>query len=250
MAGSPASANRLMCSTSPAATANRRSGRIIWPASAARTARCATRSRTSTAAAMLIRRRAAKASCKEQGKRASPGSVGRRTHRLRGPKVSPPTAATAPHLAGVATIEVIKARSDATAVPVAGDEPDAFACGPAETRRRPRRESGAVDDEIAAVGGLHDLDHVLLGRQRVLVLVVVLVVPRARVVHVVREGRRGYQHGQRERRHPFQHDVRLPADAAGRIEAIFSAAKGTRLRDSVRRWGHVANFVECTSLIR
>src|SRR5262249_57822324 len=103
---------------------------------------------------------------------------GRRSHRLRGPKVSPPTAAAAPHLASVATIEVIKARSDATAVPVAGDEPDAFARGPAETRGRARREPGAVDDEIAAVGGLHDLDHVLLRRQRVPVHVVLPVLPR------------------------------------------------------------------------
>src|SRR5947209_13560302 len=161
-------------------------------------ARCAMRSRTSTAAATLIRRRAAKASRKERGKRASPGWVGRGTHRLRGPKVSPPTAATAPHLAGVATIEVIKERGDATAVPVAGDEPDAFARGPAETRRCPRRESGAVDDEIAAVGGLHDLDHMLLRRQSV--LIVVLVVPRAMIFQLSRKGRSAYQHGQRERR--------------------------------------------------
>src|SRR5262249_56474655 len=84
----------------------------------------------------------------------------------------PPTAAAARYVAGVATIEVIKARSDATAVPVAGDEPDAFACGPAETRRRQCREPRAVDDEIAAVRGLHDLDHVLLGRQREPVLIV------------------------------------------------------------------------------
>src|SRR5947209_3567904 len=111
---------------------------------------------------------------------------------------SPPTAATAPHLAGVATIEVIKERGDATAVPVAGDEPDAFARGPAETRRCPRRESGAVDDEIAAVGGLHDLDHMLLRRQSV--LIVVLVVPRAMIFQLSRKGRSAYQHGQRERR--------------------------------------------------
>src|SRR5215471_13849358 len=140
---------------------------------------------------------------------------------------SPPTAAAAPHIAGVATIEVIKARSDATAVPVAGDEPDAFACGPAETRRRARREAGAVDDEIAAVGGLHDLDHVLLGRQRVPVLVVVLVVPRARVfllLLLLRKRRRVYQHGQRERRHPFEHFL-PPLTALERIEAIFRAAK-------------------------
>src|SRR5215468_2771 len=197
MAGSPASANRRMCSTSPAATANRRSGRITWPASAARTARCATRSRTSTAAATLIRRRRTKARCKEQR-----GSAPRKKT-----SSSPPAAAATPHIAGVATIEVIKARSDATAVPVAGDEPDAFACGPAETRRRARREAGAVDDEIAAVGGLHDLDHVLLGRQIVPVLVIVLVVPRATVflLLLLRKRRRVYQHGQRERRHPFEH---------------------------------------------
>src|SRR5215470_2729433 len=212
MAGSPASANRRMCSTSPAATANRRSGRITWPASAARTARCATRSRTSTAAATLIRRRRTKARCKEQR-----GSAPRKKT-----SSSPPAAASTPHIAGGATIEVIKARSDATAVPVAGDEPDAFACGPAETRRRQCREPRAVDDEIAAVRGLHDLDHVLLGRQRE----PVLIVPRARVVHVGREGRRACQRGQRERRHPFEHDLWPPANGAGRIEAIFSAAKG------------------------
>src|SRR5215467_1000230 len=205
-----------MCSTSPAATANRRSGRAILPASAARAARRATRSRTSTAAVTPIRRRRAKAPCKEQWFRA-----------LQKTSSSPPTAAAAPHITGVATIEVIKARRDATAVPVAGDEPDAFACGPAETRRRARREAGAVDDEIAAVGGLHDLDHVLFGRQRVPVLVVVLVVPRGRVfLLLLRKRRRGYQHGQRERRHPFEHNLRLPADGGGRIEAIFSPAKG------------------------
>src|SRR6266568_3039212 len=164
----------------------------------------------------------------------NPSPQGRGTHRLRGLKVSPPTAAAAPHLAGVATIEVIKERGDAAAVPVAGDEPDAFARGPAETGRRPRREAGAVDDEIAAVGGLHDLDHVLLGRQRVPVLVVVSVVPRARVFHLVRKRRRAYQHGQRERRHPFEHYLGLPADGAGRIEAIFSAAKGTPARPDRR----------------
>src|SRR5262245_38888429 len=179
-------------------------------------ARRATRSRTSTAAATPIRRRLAKAPCKAQG-----------DPRPQKTSSSPPTAAATPHIAGVATIEVIKARSDATAVPVAGDEPDAFACGPAETRRRARREAGAVDDEIAAVGGLHDLDHVLFGRQRVAVLVVVLVVPRARVfLLLLRKRRRGYQHGQRERRHAFEHNLRLPADGGGRIEAIFSPAKG------------------------
>src|SRR5262249_44573039 len=63
----------LTCSTSPAATANRRSGRAILPASAVLTARRATRSRTSTAAATPIRQRplrhrTAQAPCKEQGK--------------------------------------------------------------------------------------------------------------------------------------------------------------------------------------
>src|SRR5262249_49654112 len=160
-AGSPASANRLTCSTSPAATANRRSGRAILRASAAPTVRRATRSRTSMAAATPIRRRRAKAPSKGQGSGA--------------PKTasSPPTAAAAaPHVAGVATIEVIKARGDAAAVPVPCNEPDAFPRGPAETSRRPCREPRAVDDEIAAVRGLHDFDHVLLGRQIVPVLIV------------------------------------------------------------------------------
>src|SRR5262249_5152658 len=158
-------------------------------------ARRATRSRTSTAAATPIRRRLAKAPCKEQG-----------DPRPQKTSSSPPTAAAAPHLAGIATIEIVKERSDATAVPVAGDEPDAFACGPAETGRRPRRESGAVDDEIAAVGGLHDLDHVLLRRQRV----AVRGVPPARIIHTVRKGGRAYRHGQRERRQPFEHFFASP----------------------------------------
>src|SRR5215831_3003100 len=143
---------------------------------------------------------------------------------------SPPPTAAAPHLARAAAIEIIKDRSDATAVPVPCNEPDAFPRGPAETRRRSRREAGAVDDEIAAVGGLHDLDHVLLGRQRV----PVLIVPRTSVFRLVRKGRRAYQHGQRERRHPFEHDLGLPADGGGRIEAIFSAAKGTPARPDRR----------------
>src|SRR5262249_27182262 len=142
---------------------------------------------------------------------------------------SPPTAAAAPHLAGVATIEIIKERSDAAAVPVARDEPDPFAGGPAETGRRPCREARAVDNEIAAVGGLHDLDLVVLGRQ----IVPVVVVPRTTVFHLVRKGRRAYQHGQRERRYAFEHDLGHPADGAERIEAILSAAKGTHLRNLI-----------------
>src|SRR5262249_30462587 len=147
---------------------------------------------------------------------------------------SPPPTAAAPHLARAAAIEIIKDRSDAAAVPVACDEPDPFPRDPAETGRRPCREPRAVDDEIAAVRGLHDLDHVLLGRQRVPVLIVVLIVPRTSGFRLLRKGRRAYQHGQRERRHPFEHDLGLPADGGGRIEAIFSAAKGTSARPDRR----------------
>src|SRR5262249_30352305 len=63
----------LTCAASRAAAANRRSGRAILPASAALTARRATRSRTSTGAATPIRQRplthrTAQAPCKEQRK--------------------------------------------------------------------------------------------------------------------------------------------------------------------------------------
>src|SRR5262249_57920617 len=84
------------------------------------------------------------------------------------------------------------------------------------------------DDEIAGSSWLDDSVHLLLGRQRVPVLIVVLIVPRTSVFRLVRKGRRAYQHGQRERRHPFEHYLGLPADGGGRIEAIFSAAKGTQ----------------------
>src|SRR5262245_60848105 len=143
---------------------------------------------------------------------------------------SPPPTAAALHLARAAPIEIIKHLSDASAFPVAFYVPYPFPRDPAETGRRPCREPRAVDDEIAAVRGLHDLDHVLLGRQRV----PVLIVPRTSVFRLVRKGRRAYQHGQRERRHPFEHDLGLPADGGGRIEAIFSAAKGTPARPDRR----------------
>src|SRR5262249_47485742 len=187
--GSPPPPHRFPSSPSPPPTANRRAGRAILPASAAPPVRRATRSRTSMAAATPIRRRRAKAPCKGQGSGA--------------PKTasSPPTAAAAPHVAGVATIEVIKARGDAAAVPVPCNEPDAFPRGPAETSRRPCREPRAVDDEIAAVRGLHDFDHVLVGRQ----IVPVLIVPPTWIFHLVCEGRCAYRRGQGERRHPLEH---------------------------------------------
>src|SRR5262249_52980185 len=78
---------------------------------------------------------------------------------------SPPPTAAAPHLARAAAIEIIKHRGDAAAVPVARDEPDPLTRRPSQAGRRPCREPRAVDDEIAAVRGLHDFDHVLLGRQ-------------------------------------------------------------------------------------
>src|SRR5262245_38656919 len=115
---------------------------------------------------------------------------------------SPPTAA-APHLARAAAIEIIKHRGDAAAVPVARDEPDPLPRRPSQAGRRPCREPRAVDDEIAAVRGLHDFDHVLLGRQIEPVLM-------ARIFHLGRKGRRACEHGQRERRHPFEHDLGLP----------------------------------------
>src|SRR6516162_11840265 len=87
---------------------------------------------------------------------------------------SPPPTAAAPHLARAAAIEIIKHRGDAAAVPVARDEPDPLTRRPSQAGRRPCREPRAVDDEIAAVRGLHDFDHVLLGRQ----IVPVLIVPR------------------------------------------------------------------------
>ncbi len=72
---------------------------------------------------------------------------------------------TAPHLAGAAPMEIVEHRVDAAAVPVAGEEPDPLARGPAQAGRRLAGEARAVDDEIAAVGRLHDLDHVPLGRK-------------------------------------------------------------------------------------
>src|SRR5262249_37580003 len=127
--------------------------------------------------------------------------LGRGTHRVRGANVSPPPTAAAPHLARAAAIEIIKDRGGAAAVPVPRNEPDPFPRGPAETSRRPCREPRAVDDEIAAVRGLHDFDHVLLGRQ----IVPVLIVPPTWIFHLVCEGRRAYRRGQGERRHPLEH---------------------------------------------
>src|SRR5262249_56760529 len=93
---------------------------------------------------------------------------------------SPPPTAAAPHLARAAAIEIIKHRGDAAAVPVARDEPDPLTRRPSQASRRPCREPRAVDDEIAAVSGLHDFDHVLLCRQ----LEPVLIVPPARIFHL------------------------------------------------------------------
>src|SRR5262245_7957640 len=63
------------------------------------------------------------------------------------------------HLAAAAPGEVIEHRHVAAAVPIPGDELDPLARRPAQAGRRPASETVAVDDEPAAPGGLHDLDH-------------------------------------------------------------------------------------------
>src|SRR4029450_10469692 len=185
MAGSPACANPLMCSTSPAATANRRSGRIIVPALAAKTGWRATRSRTSGDAVTPIRQR-------------RPPAEVRSSSILCTVPIdqfcSPPPTAAAPHLAGVAAIEIIKGRDDAAAIPVACNERDPLASRPPKTGRCPCRKPRPVDDEVSAIRGLHDLDHVLLGRE----IKPLRIVPAGGVFLLLLTGGGADQHMQRE----------------------------------------------------
>ena len=71
----------------------------------------------------------------------------------------------APRLAPAVASKIIEHRRDAVAVPVAGKERDPVARRPAEASRRHPGESNAVDDEVAAVGRLHDFDHMARRRQ-------------------------------------------------------------------------------------
>ena len=67
--------------------------------------------------------------------------------RCRIAKSSSPPAATAPHLAGVAAIKIVKDRDLAAGVPVAGNQGDPLARHPAEAGWRACRKARAVDDE-------------------------------------------------------------------------------------------------------
>ena len=64
----------------------------------------------------------------------------------------------APHLAGAAPPYIVEHRIDAVAVPVARDELDPLARSPVHTGGRLRGEPSAIDDELAAVRRLDDLD--------------------------------------------------------------------------------------------
>src|SRR5262245_11322213 len=87
---------------------------------------------------------------------------------------------------GVAPDVIVEHRFDATAMPVAGDQPDPLARDPALASPRPAHEPRAVDDEIAAVRRLHLFDHMSLGQHG-----------RA-ISHAVRKGQPGIESGQDE----------------------------------------------------
>src|SRR5262249_30636195 len=112
-----------------------------------------------------------------------------------------PDAAAAPHFAAVAAIEIIKHRDGAAGVPVPGKKRNPLARHPSVTGRRSRGKARAVDDEIAAPGGLHDFDDVALGRQ----VEPLRIVSLGCVVHAVGKRRRAHQRSQGERRYRFQH---------------------------------------------
>jgi hypothetical protein len=131
---------------------------------------------------------------------------------------SPPTAAT-PHLTCVASVEIIKKRNNATAIPVACEKPNPLARHPSEAGRRDSSKPRAVDDEIAAIRRLHDFDHVPLGRQ-----IESLIGPAGLVFHTVRKRAPAQQRAQRECRDAFEHST-SPSIGLERIEAILNAAK-------------------------
>src|SRR5882757_9729110 len=183
-----------MCSTSPAATANRRSGRTTWSTSEGRTQQRATRSRTSTGATTAIRRM--HRGCPERALLARVLLAGELLARE----------LLAPSLAGAVAGEIIEGRCDALTVPVARNEPDALARGPAPASRVAAGEVGAVDDEIAAPRRLHHLDHMPRGREVDAVVVMIM----ALISHAVCQGRQQrarqtHRHGQSEPRRELAH---------------------------------------------